>query len=211
MNPTLAKAIPYAIEAVVRLLAVTLRFRIEDQSGMIAGTIERPVIWCFWHNRILGVTLAKDRFCPKRSGSVLSSPSKDGAILAGVMARFSIGSVRGSSSRRGATAVRELVGVIAAGGDVAITPDGPRGPCYRLAPGVIKLAQVTGAPVQPIYVTYSNVWKLKTWDRFRIPKPFSTVTVRFAPLHEVAPDQEEEGERLRLEAKLGEGEVPISE
>ncbi len=208
---------PPLISFLVRCLAATCRFRLDDRCGMASGKITRPVIWTFWHNRILGVTLAKDRYCHRRAGSALSSPSKDGAIVAGVMARFGIGSVRGSSSRRGAGAIRELVRVIEGGGDVAMTPDGPRGPVCRLAPGVIKLAQVTGAPVMPVFVSYSRAWRLKTWDRFYIPKPFSTIEVRFDPLYEVvggvaASDGDGlEGERLRLERYLGEGGIPVDD
>jgi len=206
--------IPPLISFLVRCLAATCRLRVEDRCGITSGRITHPVIWTFWHNRIIGVTLAKARDCRHRSGAALSSPSKDGAIVAGVMARFGIGSVRGSSSRRGAGAVRELVKVIEDGGDVAMTPDGPRGPVYRLAPGVIKLAQVTGAPVMPVFVRYSRAWKLKTWDGFRIPKPFSTIEVCFDTLYEVvggiAATEGDglEGERLRLERYLGEGEAP---
>jgi lysophospholipid acyltransferase (LPLAT)-like uncharacterized protein len=66
------------------------------------------------------------------------------------------------------------------GSDVCLTPDGPRGPRYRIQPGFIKLAQATGAPIIPIHVRFSSAWRLKTWDRFVIPKPFSKVEVVFA-------------------------------
>ena len=97
--------------------------------------------------------------------------------------------------------------LIEQGFDVAITPDGPRGPLYHLNPGVITLAQKTGALIMPIRVHYSRCWRLKTWDAFEIPKPFATVTIVLLPLYRVAAtssDEEFEPERARLERVLRE-------
>ena len=115
--------------------------------------------------------------CNPRRAVCLTSPSKDGAIIARVMAHFGIGNVRGSSSRRGSEAVRELADALTSGLDVAITPDGPRGPKYRLQPGALRLAQISGVPITLVHIVYSRYWELKSWDRFRIPKPFSRVTI----------------------------------
>ena len=196
--------IPVLIVLLMRVLARTLRFRVEDRCGITRGAMQ-PFIGAFWHNRILVVPIIYERYCLGRRGHCLTSPSKDGAIIAGVMERFGIGSVRGSSSRRGTTALRELSALIAAGEDVAITPDGPRGPKYRLSPGVIKLAQITDTPVMPIHIGYSDFWELKSWDAFRIPKPFSRIDVVFGPLYAVDPastDNAFETERERLEILL---------
>lgn len=173
------------------------------------------MIWTFWHNRMLGAVLGWRHFTPKHYAVVLTSPSKDGAIVAEVVGHFGIGNVRGSSSRRGGAAMLGLIAAIRSGADVAITPDGPRGPAYQLSPGVVKLAQATGAAVVPVFVHYSRYWELRSWDRFRIPKPFSKVEVIFDSLHEIPPEPEpakgeEEGhsksvletERLRLETLL---------
>lgn len=199
--------LPFLIVTLVRTLSATLRFRVEDRCGITTPGKLPAVIWAFWHNRILAVPMAREKFTPDRRGSVLTSPSKDGAILAGVMERFGIDAVRGSSSRRGAIAMKELIGVLGRGGDIAITPDGPRGPVYQLAPGIVKLAQVTGTPVMPIQVHFSRYWELKSWDRFRIPKPFSVVTVIFDTLETIpetleGDDAAFEAERVRLEARL---------
>src|SRR5690606_16823834 len=98
----------------------------EDRCGLLNGEAPRPLIWIFWHNRILGVTMAKDRFIHDRFGAVLTSASRDGELLAAVMARFGVDAVRGSSSRRGGTALRELTALLRSGRDIVITPDGPR-------------------------------------------------------------------------------------
>ncbi len=196
--------IPGLIVFLLRMLALTLRFRIEDRCGITRGAMQ-PFIGAFWHNRILAIPVAYQRYCLGRRGHCLTSPSKDGAIIAGVMERFGIGSVRGSSSRRGTTALRELTALLEAGEDVAITPDGPRGPKYQLSPGIIKLAQLTGIAVMPIHVGYSRYWELKSWDAFRIPKPFSRVRVVFGPLYpvrETCDDAAFEAERMRLQDLL---------
>lgn len=192
----------------VRALALTLRFKVLDQSGMTKGIVRCPVIWVFWHNRILVLPIAFNRFCPGRIASVLTSISKDGSILVGVMARFGVGSVRGSSSRGGGAAMLRLTRILESGEDVIITPDGPRGPVYKMTPGVIKLAQLTGAPVLPVHVRYSHFWQLRSWDGFRIPKPFSRVDIVLGGLHNVENGEaanEFEAERFRLESALNVG------
>ena len=186
----------------MRAIGLTLRIRLDDRSGLLDEKIKHPVIWTFWHNRMFIIPTMQSRYYPHRRGSALTSASKDGAIIAGVMKCFGLGSVRGSSSRRGSTAIRELASVIERGEDIAVTPDGPRGPCYKLGLGVIFLAQKTGAPVVPIHVEYSRSLRLKSWDRFMIPLPFSRVHVRFDELFRVsdcATDSALEARRAQLE------------
>ena len=124
------------------------------------------------------------------------------------MAHFQIKSVRGSSSRRGSAALREMAAVLAAGGDIGISPDGPRGPKYQLHPGAIKLAQLTGAPIMPLHVAYSRYWELKSWDAFRIPKPFARVSVVVGEPFAVPRDLDQEAfeaMRVNLETVLIQG------
>jgi lysophospholipid acyltransferase (LPLAT)-like uncharacterized protein len=157
----------------------TLRLGFEDRPGVLDGRIEGPVIFCFWHNRILGITMAFRRVYPRGRGgvSVLTSPSSDGEILARVAGAFGMGAVRGSSSRRGSRALMELIRLVREGGDVAITPDGPRGPRYVLGPGVVQLAQTTGARILPVHARFSRCVRMRTWDGFVVPLPFSRVSV----------------------------------
>jgi lysophospholipid acyltransferase (LPLAT)-like uncharacterized protein len=103
----------------------------------------------------------------------------------------------------------ELIRLVDSGFDVGITPDGPRGPRYTFNPGAITLAQKTGAKILPIRVIYSKYWRLKSWDGFMIPKPFSRVEVTLLPFETVRPtDNEEtfEAERDRIAAVLREGQ-----
>ena len=164
---------------ILKTLFLTLRLHIEDCSGVLKEDAGSPVIVCFWHNRILGITFAFDRIYPKkRAGvTVLTSPSKDGEILAQLVGAFGMEAVRGSSSRRGSRALLELVKLIRSGRDIAITPDGPRGPRYSLGPGIILLAQTTGTRIVPAHASFSRCVRMKTWDGFIIPLPFSKVSV----------------------------------
>ncbi len=201
-------SLPYLIAFLIRALALTIRIRIDDRCGITRGEVKGPVIWAFWHNRILLVPVVYRRHCSGRRGFALTSPSKDGAILAKVMDLFGLGTVRGSSSRRGVTALRELAAILGRGDDVAITPDGPRGPMYKLSPGIVKLAQVAGAPILPMHVRYNGYWRLGSWDAFRIPHPFSGVEFVFGPLHTVeqtSDDASFAAQCERLERMLVEG------
>ncbi len=193
------KLVPFLVAWLIRLIGLTLRIRLDDRSGVRSGECG-PAIWVLWHNRMLIMPIIRARYYKHRHGSVLTSPSKDGEIIAQVMRRFKIGSVRGSSSRRGALAMLELTRVLKSGGDIAITPDGPRGPRYVLGAGAISLAQKTGAPIVPIHVEYSRCVRLKSWDQFMIPLPFSRVEVVFDELFRVSGDFE--AERARLEQIL---------
>jgi lysophospholipid acyltransferase (LPLAT)-like uncharacterized protein len=190
---------------VMRLLGRTLRFRIDDRSGLRSGELTGPIIWAFWHNRMCMMPMVYYRFFRFRKGVVLASASKDGAIIAGVVRRFGGDSVRGSSSRRGAEALRELTRWVERGKDAILTPDGPRGPRYVLGAGIISLAQNSGAPVVPISLEYSSYWRLMSWDHFMIPRPFSKVSVVFGAPYRVRPTstpEEFEAERLRLQEAI---------
>jgi len=165
------------------------------------------VIYAFWHNRILAITAAFLRVYPRGRGGVLvlTSASKDGMWLGALAGRLGMGSVRGSSSRRGATAMRELIEKVEQGHDIAITPDGPRGPRYELGPGMIYLAQRTGVPIIPIHARFGRHWRLKTWDGFCIPRPFSRIEVTLAPpvaIPGALAGEDFEAERRRIESLL---------
>ena len=185
--------------------ARTLRFIIDDRAGVIGQPVNEARIWAMWHNRVLLFPYVIRRFVRGTWGSSLISPSRDGDMLAGFVQRFGFGAARGSSSRRGASAILQLTDVLEKGGAVAITPDGPRGPRYELGGGIVLLAQRSGVPVFPLNLEYSSCWRLKSWDRFILPKPFSTVRVIVGPPHRVratSTDEEFEAERLRLQETM---------
>lgn len=166
----------------MKLLTSTLRMDVRDECGI--GDSQSPLppsIYILWHNRFFCVPPAWHKLCGSHRRTIaLTSASKDGDMVARAMAVFGLGAIRGSSSRRAVAALVGLKRALLDGNDICITPDGPRGPRYQIQPGFIKLAQATGAPIIPIHVRFSSAWRLKTWDRFVIPKPFSHVQVTFA-------------------------------
>lgn len=164
----LASVLAYAVE---RLLTTTLRYEWLDASGLQNSAMSRPVIFCLWHNR-LALSMAVHRKYPGKLAALISA-SKDGALLMAVLARHGVLAVRGSSSRRGPQALLELVSQAERGYDLAITPDGPRGPRYVVQEGVISLAQVTGLAIVPVTCNISRKICVKSWDRFQIPLPFA--------------------------------------
>ena len=202
------RAAAVAGAVLLRALFATLRVRVEDPGGHLAATADgTPVIYAFWHNRILAVTAAFLRVYPRRRRGVLvlTSASKDGMWLGELAGRLGMGAVRGSSSRRGATAMRELLDRVAGGYDIAITPDGPRGPRYALGPGMIYLAQKASIPIIPIHARFGRRWQFRTWDGFCIPQPFSRLDVTLAPPERIGenPTEEEfEASRRRIESLL---------
>ncbi len=194
---------------IVRSMAATIRFRLDDRSGYFSSPPNEALIFAVWHNRLsLSLTLYENfvrRHQPERKFACLVSASKDGGLLARVMELFRVEPVRGSSSRRGAQALRELVAMGERGYDIAITPDGPRGPCYVVRDGVIATAQLTGLVIVP--VAYRLNWKirLKSWDRFQIPLPFARcdiTTGRVMRVPREATEAEREALRQQLEAEM---------
>ena len=166
------------VSLLMRTLGLTLRYEIIDASKQIEKSKSGvPVIWIFWHNCLFAATITKKRFSGNAPASALASASRDGAVIESTVAGFGVKTIRGSSSRRGVAALIALKKALKAGEQLFITPDGPRGPRYQLQPGAVKLAQSTGAPIIPVRFEYHSSWRLKSWDRFHIPKPFSKITV----------------------------------
>jgi lysophospholipid acyltransferase (LPLAT)-like uncharacterized protein len=180
----------------------TLRYEVDDRAGIVRKPVTENYIGALWHNRLLIFPLVLRRFFPNRPGAALISASRDGDLLTDAIHRFGYDVVRGSSSRLGASAILQLTEVLASGCDVVITPDGPLGPAYELGPGIVFLAQKSGASVLPMNLEYSRFWRLRSWDRFIIPQPFSRVRVLIGRPHDVKPTSttdEFETERLALQ------------
>jgi lysophospholipid acyltransferase (LPLAT)-like uncharacterized protein len=130
-------------------------------------------ILAFWHRHLLLMPYAYRG----RRISVLVSQSRDGELIARTVARLGIDSSRGSSSRGGIAGMRSLLRKAAEGWDIAFTPDGPRGPLREVQPGVILAAASTGLPILPVAIAASRAQQLRSWDRFLVPLPFSTVHI----------------------------------
>jgi hypothetical protein len=202
----LAAALIYGF---IRCLAATVRFELDSGSGNLAGAPNEKMIFAIWHNRLSLCLVLYQRYLasrmPERRMAAMVSASKDGGLLARILELFGVEPVRGSSSRRGPQALRELITWGERGFDLAITPDGPRGPCYVVQEGVISAAQLTGLPIVP--AAYHLNWKirLKSWDRFQVPLPFARCRIKIGEVIRVprdASDSEREILRQQLEQTL---------
>jgi lysophospholipid acyltransferase (LPLAT)-like uncharacterized protein len=138
---------------------------------------------CFatlWHGRML-LPVA---YHARQDYHVLVSPSRDGDVSEEMLQRFGYRVIRGSSSRGGARALREMLGVLRAGGALVITPDGPRGPRHSMNPGLAWMARATGFPILPCGFACDRAWTLDSWDRFTIPKWRARVAFVYGePIH----------------------------
>ncbi len=188
---------------VERVLTATLRVQWRGSAGFLPAPSSAPAIFCLWHNR-LALCMFIHRKRAHRLAAMVSA-SKDGALLAAMLERFGVQPVRGSTSRRGPQALLEMVTCAQLGYDLAVTPDGPRGPRGVVQGGVIALAQVTGLPIVP--VTWRSTWMIapKSWDRFQVPVPFSRCEIIFNQPILVPRDadiREREERRRELESSL---------
>jgi len=199
----------WAVFLLVRAVSATLRYKWTDRSGYFDNGPVDPAIYCVWHNRLALSIIEYYEYVKRRNQTpglaALVSASKDGGFLASILECFRVQPVRGSSSRRGPQALLELTGWAERGYDLAITPDGPRGPRYVVQDGIMALAQVTGRPIIP--ASYHLSWKMqaKSWDRFQIPLPFSRCEMVFGKPVRVpreATDAEREILRQQLEGAL---------
>jgi lysophospholipid acyltransferase (LPLAT)-like uncharacterized protein len=186
----------------LRLLYVTLRpVHVQQHFERQVWSGGTPVVLAFWHGR----TLYFLHLYHRQRFTILVSRSRDGEFVSRILQRFGVHVTRGSSSRGGAQALLEIARQVRRGYHAALTPDGPRGPRYEVQPGVVALAQQTGAAILP--VTYSARWKkvLRSWDSFLVPLPFSRVVVIYGEPISVpasAPPAVFQAKRQEVEVRL---------
>lgn len=167
--------------AALRALAWTWRVEIRGEPPGEESKRNEGRLIALWHGRMLcGVHAHRaTRF------HVLVSPSDDGSLTTLLLRAFGFRIVRGSTSRRGARALREMLELLQSGGVVVITPDGPRGPRHGVNPGLAWMARATGYPIQPIAFAADRAWHLSSWDNFTIPKPRARVVIDWGELMHV--------------------------
>jgi lysophospholipid acyltransferase (LPLAT)-like uncharacterized protein len=157
-------------------LARTWRFRVVNGDAIRAlRERERAVIFSLWHGQLLPLLW----FHRHQGVKILISEHRDGEVVARTAQSLGYGLIRGSTTRGANRALISLVRELEAGTEVAITPDGPRGPARTFAPGALVAAQRTQSYIIPVGVSASRSWKLKSWDHFMIPKPFARVTIAY--------------------------------
>jgi len=166
----------FLVAALARVLRWTYRIKIVDPVNVMGGSTW-PVIFVLWHNRIPFLAGGFPRHMCKRV-AVMISASRDGEYATTFIRHFGLQVVRGSSSRRGAQALRELKRALDDGVAAVLTLDGSRGPRYEVQPGVALLSYACSVPVVPVSMNAPSRWEFRSWDRTQIPKPFSRVEVR---------------------------------
>jgi len=177
----LLMTVPFTAAALVRLLHLSVRCEtlgLDNLRG-VWDRNERAII-SFWHDQLLLMVLGY----PAKGAKLLISSSKDGELLARTMRYFSQDTVRGSSSRGGRAAFKEMLNLSHVDADIVLTPDGPRGPRHELKDGVVQLARLSGRPIIPMAFACSRGHRFRSWDRFLLPYPFSRGVYSFGkPLY----------------------------
>ncbi len=167
------------------------RKKIIDKGGILAD-LPHGGVGMVWHNRLFFMPFAFPKWM-KRTTCAMISPSRDGQYLVDFIHHLGVRAVRGSSRDRAAKVLLGSTREIEAGHNIIITPDGPRGPRYKLQNGPVYLTSVTQTPLVPMAINYSRYWQLRSWDGFQIPKPFAKVTVIVGEPIKVPPDLDAEG------------------
>ena len=204
VNGLILAIVPLLAYCVIKLLSWTMRIEVINEQ--VQDDYRRrgePIISAFWHGRLL---MMPTGYRWKRATSLISL-HQDGELISRTVEYFGYRSIRGSTTRGGFSAMREMLKASEEGYDIAITPDGPRGPRYRVQKGIIELARRTGMDIIPITFNASRKKIFRSWDRFLLPYPFSQgVFIWGEPLHvpRQMDDNAFEKKRLLLERRLRE-------
>jgi len=185
--------------AIIYLLGKSLRIDWVGEENLIPiRKTNKNIIYAFWHGRMF--ILAYSHRWQKIH--ILISQHRDGEYITRIIHRLGFVSVRGSTTRGGSKAIFEMCDKVASGYDVGVTPDGPKGPRFKVQPGTIYMAQRSGLPIIPITASAKKRWTLSTWDGFIIPKPFSRAVVMLGePTHVPSESSPEELERIRIDCE----------
>lgn len=187
---------------IIRLLGATWRITwIGEEHEAARRARKTRVLYAFWHGRLLPLIYTHRN----RSIRILISRSRDGEMIRRVTESLGFGSVGGSTGKGGGRAILRMARLAAEGYDLAITPDGPRGPREAAQAGAILIAGRAGIPILPLATASSRGKTFRSWDRFRLPGPFARVAVLHGPLLDVPAEltpETTEAMRLRLESAL---------
>ena len=195
--PWRSRLVLFAGRTTLQLLGRTWRFRtVNDEALQSLRKKGRPFIFSLWHGHLLPL-LWHHR---NQGVKVLISEHRDGELVARVAQSLGYGLIRGSTTRGANRALISLVRELQAGHEIAITPDGPRGPAEKFAPGALVAAQRSDCYILPVAMFARPAWRLRSWDAFSIPKPFARITVAYGKPTKVVADNArsaaEEGPRL---------------
>lgn len=194
--------VPRIASIFMRLLYGSVRVRHLGLSNIAAlNESGRNYMIAFWHCHILLMVFCRHR----KPITVMISRHRDGEYIASTMERFGVAASRGSSSKGGGEALRQMVELSEQGWNIAITPDGPRGPARVAQPGVVLGASRSGVPIIPIAVISERKTRLRSWDRFEVPHPFSRVMFVYGEpikIPSISREDEIESWRLKVETAM---------
>jgi lysophospholipid acyltransferase (LPLAT)-like uncharacterized protein len=160
----------------LNVLGRTWRFRVLNGEALEKlRAAKRSFIFALWHGHQLPLLW----YHRDQGVVVLISEHRDGELVARAASSLGFGLIRGSTTRGAGRALISIVRVLQSGGEVAITPDGPRGPAAKFAPGALVAAQRSDSFILPVVAVADRAWRLNSWDRFMIPKPFARVTIAY--------------------------------
>lgn len=203
-HPALIRAAGALGASLVRRIVGTTQFHFRYPDPSVNPEVARRTgdrfVYAFYHE----VLLFPAYFWAWPEMQILISDHADGEIIAQTVTRLGFGVVRGSSTRGGARALREMMGRVDRG-HLCVTPDGPRGPRRSVQPGTAYLGSRTGLPIVGLGMAFSNPWRARSWDRFAVPRPFGKATCVFCEPVSVAQDagrDELEAARAEVERRM---------
>lgn len=178
----LADNIQSSLYHLIRAYSWTFRLNVENEKPWLDYMQNGGrILMCIWHQQFFGAIRHFKTYASYRPALMISQ-SKDGNIIAGIAEKSGWHAVRGSSSRGGGRALKEMINHLKHSGLAIHIVDGPRGPAGVIKEGVISLARAAGAVIVPVYATSDHAWYFKSWDRFMLPKPFAKVNLRFGEM-----------------------------
>lgn len=188
------------LAAMMALLVGLRRWHQQGHKALRTRMKAQPQIIIFWHEHLFVMSPLLPSGC-----SALQSPHPDGRVLAGASRLFGLRPIWGSSNRKAASGLRQLVSEIKSGRSVVITPDGPRGPRRALSMGPVSLSQLTGAPITLAAWSGNRLWRAPSWDKMRFPKPLGRANLIYSDaimLEKTKDKNALEAQRQMLEDKL---------
>ncbi|MCS5421625.1 lysophospholipid acyltransferase family protein [Psychrilyobacter piezotolerans] len=181
---------------ILRILSKT--YKVQKISA--EGAMNKNAVYVFWHNKTVSVTVIMDKIKKK---AALASASKDGELISIPLEKFGYKVIRGSSGRDGVKGLLKMVKLMKDGYSVGTPVDGPKGPVYKVKPGMLFLAQKSGKKLVPIGTASKNKWVFeKTWDKIELPKPFSKIVYILGDPINIEPGEDLEAAALRVEKIL---------
>lgn len=202
MKRILERILFFLIPIIGYLLTLIFYYTNKKQYRVKKAFPDEPIIVALWHGEMLMVPFIYHRLRGRKDLIAMISEHKDGELVGKLFEYTGVGNIRGSSSKGAARVFLSAIKEIRKGKDIAITPDGPRGPRFSIADGIVALAQKTGCKVVGVRVKATKAWRLKSWDKFLIPKPFGTIIYEVTEPFSLN-NLEREAAKKKISYKLG--------